>query len=111
MIGIYKITNTFNNKIYIGQSKDVKERKAQHFNKLRANKHSNKNMQADYNQYGQFFTFEVIERCRLERLNEREQYWIAYYNSNDAAKGYNLNEGGGVKRRVKRRGLLDRMTD
>lgn len=111
MIGIYKITNTFNGKIYIGQSKDVKERERQHFYKLMRNQHSNKAMQKDYNKYEKYFKFEVIERCRLERLNEREQYWIAFYESSDSTKGYNLNDGGGVKRRVKKRGLLDRMTD
>lgn len=40
------------------------------------------------------FTFNVIEECRNEDLDDREIYWIKQYNSNDADYGYN-NTGGG----------------
>ena len=40
------------------------------------------------------FTIEVIEECEtLEQLNEREMFWIAYFNSK-APNGYNLTNGG-----------------
>ena len=45
--GIYKITNNTNGKIYIGQSQNVYERRAEHFTALRRNVHPNKEMQAD----------------------------------------------------------------
>ena len=38
------------------------------------------------------FTCEVIEECPIEKLNERETYWIVYYNSME--NGYNKNLGG-----------------
>jgi group I intron endonuclease len=38
------------------------------------------------------FQFDIIEECSLEKLNERETYWIKYFNS--IQDGYNLSEGG-----------------
>lgn len=40
------------------------------------------------------FIIEVIEECPKEKLDEREQYWIAYYHSVDRDKGYNFYRGG-----------------
>lgn len=45
--GIYKITNTKNNKVYVGQSQNVYEREAEHFLALRRKRHPNKAMQKD----------------------------------------------------------------
>ena len=42
-----------------------------------------------FNQYGiDNFTFEVIEECEIKKLNEREQYWINYYDCYN--NGYNM---------------------
>ena len=38
------------------------------------------------------FTIEVIEKCDQQLLNEREKYWINYYDSYE--KGYNSTLGG-----------------
>lgn len=40
------------------------------------------------------FSFEIIEECQIEQLNEREIYWISQYNSNLPEFGYNLTKGG-----------------
>lgn len=40
------------------------------------------------------FDFSIIEECNREDLNEREKYWIAYYDSTNPEKGYNILEGG-----------------
>lgn len=75
--GIYKITNSRNGKIYVGQSKNVWERRAQHFSALYRGKHENKSMQADWDAtQGRGFCFSIIEYCDIEKLNEREEYWI-----------------------------------
>ena len=34
------------------------------------------------------FTFEVLEECAADELNERERYWIEYYHAKDF--GYNI---------------------
>lgn len=41
------------------------------------------------------FTIELIEECPQEQANEKERYWIKFYNSyEDKTKGYNLTPGG-----------------
>lgn len=94
MVGIYKITNQLNQKCYIGQSINIYVRWQQHIIESK----SNRNFSKFYNairKYGiENFSFEVIEECEKNQqiLNEREVYWISYYNSyND---GYNSTRGG-----------------
>ena len=92
MIGIYKITNKNTGKIYIGQSNDIERRFSEHCYKdvLAIDKAIQK--------YGKdAFSFEVVEECSLKTLDEREKYWIAYYNTYKGF-GYNCNEGGGDNR-------------
>lgn len=45
--GIYKITNTRNGKVYVGQSKNVYKRRMEHFTALAHHAHPNKKMQHD----------------------------------------------------------------
>lgn len=43
------------------------------------------------------FTIEVIEKCTLENLTEREKYWIRHLNTFDISNskmGYNMTPGG-----------------
>lgn len=91
--GIYKIVNLVNNKVYVGQSNWINKRIGVHKRFLRANKHCNVHLQNAYNKYGeQNFIFDVIEYCSEDKLNEREQYWINYYDS--YKNGYNMTLGG-----------------
>ena len=94
MIGIYKITNKVNGKVYIGQSTSVRSRWAQHKYAALHNK-SDMLIHRAIRKYSiSNFTFEVVEECIQEELNEKEQYWIKYYNALDKEKGYNLKIGG-----------------
>lgn len=95
MIGIYKITNKVNNKIYIGQSRDIQKRWKEHklscFNENVSDYESKKNKA--FRKYGlDNFTFEIIEEIEIEKLNEREIYWIEKLNS--VSDGYNTSNGG-----------------
>ncbi len=113
MIGIYKITNTNNGKVYIGQTNNIEVRKDQHFSALLKGKHENKYMQKDYNLTPYGWTFEVLEECPLVLLNTQEKYWINFYRSDDAAHGYNLTKGGGSRKRYYKgrpTSLLDELT-
>lgn len=92
MIGIYKIQNKLNQKIYIGQSVNIERRFREHCNPAKA-KTSGSPIDYAINKTGkENFTFEVIEECAQEELNDRETYWIKYYKS--YPKGYNCNYGG-----------------
>lgn len=89
---IYKIYNDNNNKIYIGQtSVGVNSRWKEHLYNAKSN-----NSSAIYTamrKYGiDTFHIETIEECENEKLNEREKYWISYYDS--YKNGYNSTVGG-----------------
>jgi hypothetical protein len=79
--GVYKITNTINNKIYIGSSKQLYRRKVTHFSELTNTTCSCPNLQSDMNEYGKDkFTFDILEHCEPEQLLEREHYYINQLN-------------------------------
>ena len=81
-IGIYKILNLKNKKVYIGSSTDLKQRLRTHKYQLKENKHGNTHLQASFNKYGKDnFLCEIIEITSKENLIEREIYWINYYQS------------------------------
>ena len=94
MIGIYKITNTSNGKIYIGQSIDLSHRRSCHEYDLKHNRHKNLHLQRAYNKDPNAFTFEVVCYCKEEELNDLEIYYIQKYNSTNPQNGYNLEKGG-----------------
>lgn len=89
--GIYKITNKINGHSYIGQSVDVERRWRQHINFPKEN--SKYPLYQAFRKYGiENFSFEILELCSQEKLNDREIYYIAKYNSYQ--KGYNQTAGG-----------------
>ena len=86
---IYKITNLINEKIYIGQSKNPEKRFKQHISGLK-----DSIISAAIIKYGkENFSFEIIEED-IDNYNEREIYWIQYYNSFNRDFGYNKTLGG-----------------
>lgn len=99
--GIYKITNIVNNKVYIGQSVSVKERLCTHRSLLKRNVHYNTYLQGEYNKYGKAnFTFEILEECEESKLDDKEIYYIAQYDSTNRNKGYNREYGGNSSRKI-----------
>lgn len=91
--GIYKITNINTEQVYIGQSVDISSRWKQHIkcglgiDAPATNKLYN-SMQKDgiWN-----FSFEVLEECPKDQLNEKEAEWINMYQSDKF--GYNSTKG------------------
>lgn len=97
--GIYVIKNLKTGHRYIGQSIDLKRRMRRQHQRLRDNKHENDYIQKHYNKYGdENFLFSIIETCPLEMLDEKEIYWINYYDTMNRAKGYNLESGGNAQK-------------
>ena len=96
---IYKITNKVNGKSYIGQTiQSVKERFYQHCATKCSQAILNMVIHKAIAKYGKSnFTIEVIEEVESANLNDRERYWIRYYDSYN--NGYNSTEGGqdGIK--------------
>lgn len=89
--GIYKIVCLPTGKVYIGQSKDVRSRFKYHLYDLKRGKHGNPYFMRAYEKYGKnAFQFEVLEYCEIEKLDEREIYYIATYRSCEEEFGYNI---------------------
>lgn len=106
MGSIYKITNDVNDKIYIGQTiNDINYRFRSHINEARQCDHQNKFHLALLEIGPEHFKIEEIEKCDNDKLNERECYWIKYYNS--VNNGYNTTWGGSTGIHYDRQMLLD----
>lgn len=90
-IGIYKWTSP-TGKIYVGQSKDLKSR----YNWYLSDAVYNANMpklKRSFKKYGvENHTYEVIEYCSVEQLNEKEIYWGLYYNTLEEGLNCKLGE-------------------
>lgn len=93
---IYKITNRINGKVYVGQTvKTLKERFQKHCwsTTEKDNYHLNMAIKKAIKKYGkENFTIELIEEVEQNKLDEREVYWISFYDS--YKKGYNCTLGG-----------------
>tara|TARA_R110000744_G_C19235485_1_gene548646 strand:- start:123 stop:920 length:798 start_codon:yes stop_codon:yes gene_type:complete len=79
--GVYKITNTINNKCYIGSSIDIYNRGSTYRHLIKRNKLHNKHLQSSVNKYGyEAFTFEALEKCdkdiSVKDLHDIEQSYI-----------------------------------
>ena len=93
MACIYKITNKKNGKIYVGQTYSTAEHRWRtHLNAWNGNRHCVA-LYSAFDKYGvDNFEIEEIEQCEKDQLNDREKYWIKYYDSYE--NGYNLTRGG-----------------
>ena len=90
MIGIYKIENKINGKIYIGQSNNIQRRFQEHQTKGTSSRIP---VDIAIQKYGKDnFTYTVIEETTIDKLNQAEEFWINYFNSIET--GYNCSKGG-----------------
>ena len=93
--GIYKITNQITDECYIGQSVDISKRWKDHakcgldIDRPQGNKLYQSMMEDGiWN-----FTFELLEECSREKLNEKEKFYIELYQSDK----FGFNSTGGNK--------------
>lgn len=97
--GIYKITSTLTDEIYIGRAVNIKKRWTDHIKSslgigslVSSTLHKRMAQDGVWN-----FTFEVLEKVDKDKINEREAYWIDFYKSNQ----YGLNIKAGDKSGIK----------
>ena len=93
--GIYKITNQISGESYIGQAVDIAKRWKDHAKcGLGIDTPANNKLYKAMQEYGIWnFSWELIEQCPREQLNEKEKYYIDLYMTNDF--GFNSNKGVG----------------
>jgi hypothetical protein len=94
-IGIYCFTSKYNNKKYIGltrNKKGFKGRWKRHRELLRKNKHDNPYLQHAYNKYGETnFNIDVVEVCnKNDNLEIKEYQYIEHFKALYIQNGYNI---------------------
>lgn len=95
---IYRITNDLNNKVYIGKtmSSSISKRWQEHLSDMDKRKNEKRPLYAAMRKYGtSHFHIEELEQCSNDIINERECYWINFYDSYNS--GYNATKGGDGK--------------
>ena len=92
--GIYRITNIDTQECYIGQGVDVGKRLAEHIKgTLGIQSIADQKIHHAMAETGlQNWTFELLEECERDELNNREKFYISYYRSTEF--GYNKTVGG-----------------
>ena len=92
--GIYKITNLDTQRAYIGRSTDIKKRLTEHVKgAFNISTIADQEIHRVMGREGvDKFSFEVLEKVEKEKLNEREKFWIDFYQTQ--SYGYNQNKGG-----------------
>ncbi len=92
---IYKITNDVNQKIYIGQTKRTIEQRWKEHQKYSQEQNSKSKLYIAMREIGiEHFQIKPIEEIfGVSERNDRERYWIKYYDSFE--NGYNSTRGGG----------------
>lgn len=112
---VYKLTNIKNGKIYIGKAKEGRTGRGKNAIEKRWNEeierahrlerwnkeHPQEKKKLRYienaiNKYGEesFRIEEIDTALTKEQLNEKERYWIKFFEARNHSKGYNLRDGG-----------------
>ena len=89
-IGIYKITNIENQMCYVGQAVNIADRWKQHIKRgIGADTPTRNKLYPAMLENGvENFSFELIEECPREKLNEREDYWQEFFKAKEF--GYSI---------------------
>ena len=83
---IFTIGELGRQRSYIGQARDIRERWSQHIKKMCGTLIAdNQKFYSNVTPYNAHF--EIIEECSESELNDKEHYWISYYNG--VSDGYN----------------------
>lgn len=87
---VYSIKNIKNGKMYIGITKNLRQRITTHFSKLRNNKHPNPKLQSDFSIYGEdyFKVKTLFESTHYGETFNMEKKLIRKYNT--ICNGYNI---------------------
>lgn len=95
MIGIYCLLSVINDKVYIGQSRNIERRIKQHISDLTNSRHYNQHLQRAFDKYGlDNFIFSPMLECDENKLDYYEVKYISDFDSTNPNKGYNLDSGG-----------------
>lgn len=96
MVGIYKIENKMNKKVYIGKSIDILNRWQEHMEQGEKATLLEDEFHFELAQNPDFFIFSILEICLESELSEKEAFYIKKYKSVET--GYNKINASNEKR-------------
>jgi group I intron endonuclease len=89
--GIYTIASQVDGKVYVGSSKNIKERWWTHRTQLRSGTHHSTHLQNSWNKYGEEnFVFDKVLICSQPNLLFYEDIYMKYHKSLDRKFGFNI---------------------
>lgn len=115
---IYAIQHNKTKKMYIGCSKNAEQRYIQHMTALKRGEHTSKEMQEDFDRFGEDYSLYILEKVEngndrvedpdysfgsISRKTMYEVKWMRKYNT--VGSGYNTQDA--VARRVLRKPFYD----
>ncbi len=86
---VYLIKHNTTNRIYIGSSYQVEKRIKNHLYRLRAHTHHIKDMQDDFDVFGENYTFDIIGEIFNIDEKDKEYEFMEKFNSRIRGVGYN----------------------
>ena len=86
---VYAIRHNVTKRIYIGSTARVPHRLKEHINQLRRGSHKNKEMQSDYNEHGEDYSFYELDVIPTTHYKDREYFWMLFFDTYNPKKGYN----------------------
>lgn len=89
---VYAIRHNVTNRVYIGSSCHIDKRFTEHINALRSHRHPVEDMQADFDRYGEDFSFTIIDHIATEADRNKEYDWMKKNQSYMRGVGYNYND-------------------
>lgn len=89
---VYAIRHNKTNRVYVGSSHRVDERFREHMCALRGGRHSVEDMQADFEKYGEDYSFTVIDEIATYEDRIKEYDWMKKYHSYERGLGYNYKD-------------------
>jgi GIY-YIG catalytic domain. len=97
MTGVYAIKNQVTGKMYIGSSRCISYRFKSHLSALRSGRHVNKDMQDDFNLYGEEnFIFIPLFETSERHKTDLEYFLMEILRTHDINTGYNDKDRGGT---------------
>ena len=89
---VYAIQHNVTGRIYIGSSENVTNRYKNHVSALRRGNHVNKELQKDFDSFGENYSLYVLDTIEDWEHRGLEQEWMYKLNTIDFRVGYNGND-------------------
>lgn len=96
---IYMITHNVTKRMYIGSTGKFNTRIKNHLNALRSGRHSVEDMQKDFDDYGEDYTIEILDKIDSIKSFRKEYDYMEIYKSRIRGLGYNYKDNHAISKK------------